>query len=131
MQSQAIDKANKPARSLRCVIAVVAAIGCFSWISWIFLIGPKLRYNDLVTKYPAGTRAETIIEDYKGKVALQVSGFVLPPGPTEDDEERGKRVHTFYFMRIPEANAEVDFNYYKQVTKVRKISELGLKVTRP
>ncbi len=88
--------------------------------AWLLFVRPEIEFQRVVRKYPPGTPAEKILNDYGGKITLERTGNVLPYEPREDERTR----YTFYFLRLPSANAELDFNYYQQLIRVNRISAL-------
>ncbi len=121
-------------------LCIIAALVLLSLAVGSFFIRRELAYQAVVHRYPVGTKAQTVLDDYRGSVTLRDSGVVLPqiasiPGvePTElqDVLEGERRKQTIYIIEIPSANAELDFNFYKELIKVRKLSRLRMVVYTP
>ena len=88
---------------------------------WYILVEPDIKYENILKRYPKGTPAETILHDYGGRVVLLRSGTfaALDRPPTEDD----KRRYSWYYVRLSGDNAEIYFNYYREVIKVVKLND--------
>ena len=99
-----------------CSVAIVGLLNI-----WIFFVRPKVRYKEVLLKYPAGTAAYTILGDYPGKLQLQASGVILPSDAREDE----KYTTALYHIYLPDADAEVFLNYDKKVLRIEKRRDLN------
>ena len=105
---------------LNAKIIVPALLACVLLLfASLFLVRPEIRFREVLRKYPPGTTAQRILADYGPRAHLVQSGNV----PVEIDA-RVKQEHVFYICRLPEADAEIHFNFYQQVVRIRKISAL-------
>jgi len=91
----------------------------------IFALAPLFRiprsFEEVVQKYPKGTLARKALDDFKGRVEIKHTGNV-PFEPREDE----RRTYVFYYIRVPWADAEMEFNYYQELVRIQRISELKI-----
>ena len=99
------------------VIASILAVSC---LGWLVLVRTPQTFKRVVQKYPKGTLAKNVLDDYRGRVELKRTKNVVAFDPREDE----KQTYVFYFIRLPWADAEMEFNYYQQLIRIQKISEL-------
>ena len=74
-----------------------------------------------INRYPIGTAADKVLADYGRKYKLRRTGNVLPEPVTQEDKKR----YIFWFLTVPEDNAVIEFNYFQEVIRVNKFSDLA------
>ena len=105
-------------RNSKWIIAfILICVG--SLCVWLWWIQPELRYRNTARKYPVGTSAEKILQDYGDDCKLSSSDNILPEPITEND----KRKYVFYFLILQKDNAEIKFNYYREVISVNRLTD--------
>lgn len=82
----------------------------------MYFLQPELKFRRVVEKYPRGTPAQKILDDYGGNLKLHKSNNYLGPDPTEEE----KRASVGYYLRVPNANAYLFFNHHQELLRIMK-----------
>jgi hypothetical protein len=99
-----------------CIVAAaLVAVGC----AWVFFAQPEINFRRLAAKYPRGTPAQVILNDFGNRLVLHQSQNEL--GPDASEEERRRSVK--YYVAVPQENAYLFFNYHQELLRVMRASE--------
>ena len=101
-----------------CAVAVAATAVILSATWWAF-VQPQLRFRQIVTKYPLGTEAQTVLTDFEDRVVLHRSDNFPGPDSTQLEKERWSA----YYVDLPKQNAVLWFNYQQKLVRVLKYSD--------
>ena len=103
-------------RACRSILVTVAVTG----LAAIFI--PEMRAAWTIRhKYRIGATADSIEREYGTRLPLVQSGVVLP-NPTQD----AKRHALGYSLYAPIDCVYVHFNFFREVTSVKKVTPFGL-----
>jgi hypothetical protein len=97
------------------LLAIALAFGVF--LLWS---RKQMTYAEVVKKYPVGTPAPVVLTDC-GQLELKATGNIVSSNPTEEE----KRRYIFFYVELPKSDAEIQFNYYRQVIRIARLSDRG------
>ena len=118
MQSTPVKLLKRKKAIFAAFLTSFAIIALALWFAWI---RPEHRYQEVLNRYPIGTAADKVLADYGRKYKLRRTGNVLPEPVTQEDKKR----YIFWFLTVPEDNAVIEFNYFQEVIRVNKFSDLA------
>lgn len=86
---------------------------------WVFFVQPEVKFRKIAQRYPRGTPAQKILNDYGGNLQLHRTQNDLGPDASEEE----KRRCVGYYLAIPKENAYLFFNYHQELLRIMKASD--------